>query len=90
MTPFQILLTALGLITAVFLGIALILVLLVGWPILLALAAAVLLAAAIGAIVLGILVSLSAIPFYFLKRKDPEWGDYRLEDLKDPNDRRGR
>ena len=86
----DLLLSVLGVAAAIVLVVVLIWVLLLGWPLLVAIGIVIMFALVIGGILLGLLVFLSAIPCYFVKRREPEWGDYRLEDVRDPNDRERR
>lgn len=72
---------ALGLV--VFLGLGLLWLLLWGFPTLMAILAFIVVAAIVFAVLLGILVALSAIPFYFLKRDGKaDNGSYSIEEVR--------
>lgn|GEM_PF-4671680 len=81
MSASRAILAVLGLAMAVFVGLGLLWLLLWGFPTLLAILAFILVAVIVFSVLLGILVALSAIPLYCLKRRGTEMGSYRIEQL---------
>jgi fatty acid desaturase len=75
-------LAALGLLAAIIAAIVGIWILLLGWPLLVAVVIFVVFAVIVLVILFGVLVAIAAVPVYFLKRRGPEEGTYRIEDLK--------
>ena len=75
-------LTALGLLAAIIAAIVGIWILLMGWPLLVAAIIFVIFAVIVLAILFGVLVAIAAVPVYFLKRRGPEAGTYRIDDVK--------